>query len=123
MERLRARLKYGEEPAAEHLEAFSRYHVRDLHVEQVQMDERFALRSAVKEGEVTEAEAIKRLSRSPHWIWVAMDPVCKLLLAVDVGNRTLALAQWLVHQVTHVLAPDAPHCFSPMGLASTSRRS
>jgi hypothetical protein len=36
-----------------------------------------------------------------------MDPVCKLILAVDVGDRTLALAQRLVHQVTCVLAP---HC-------------
>ena len=36
-----------------------------------------------------------------------MDPVCKLILAVDVGDRTLAMAQRLVHQVTRVLAP---HC-------------
>ena len=61
--------------AADHLKAFSRYHLRDLHVEQVQMDELFALLSAVKEGEVTEAQAIKRLSRSPHWVWVAMGVV------------------------------------------------
>ena len=75
------------------------------------MDELFALLSAVKEGEVTEAEAIKRLSRSPHWVWVAMDPVCKLILAVDVGERTLAMAQRLVHQVTQVLAPDCAPLF------------
>jgi IS1 family transposase/transposase-like protein len=93
--------------AAEHLEAFSRHVVHDLDVEQVQMDELFALLSAVKDGEVTEAEAVTRLSRSPHWVWVAMDPVCKLILAVDVGDRTLAMAQRLVHQVTRVLAP---HC-------------
>jgi hypothetical protein len=37
--------------AAEHLETFPRYHLHDLHVEQVQMDELFALLSAVKEGE------------------------------------------------------------------------
>ena len=97
--------------AAEHLETFTRYHLRDLHVEQVQMDELFALLSAVKEGEVTEAEAIKRLSRSPHWVWVAMDPVCKLILAVDVGDRTLAMAQRLVHQVTQVLAPECAPLF------------
>jgi transposase-like protein/IS1 family transposase len=97
--------------AAEHLEAFSRYHVHDLHVEQVQMDELFALLSAVKEGEVTESEAIKRLSRSPHWVWVAMDPVCKLILAVDVGERTLAMAQRLVHHVTQVLALDCTPLF------------
>jgi IS1 family transposase len=97
--------------AAEHLEAFSRYHLCNLHVEQVQMDELFALLSAVKDGEVTEAEAIKRLSRSPHWLWVAMDPVCKLILAVDVGERTLAMAQRLVHRVTQVLAPDCAPLF------------
>ena len=93
--------------AADHLEAFSRHFLHDLDVEQVQMDELFALLSAVKDGEVSEAQAIKRLSRSPHWVWVAMDPVCKLILAVDVGDRTLAMAQRLVHQVTRVLAP---HC-------------
>jgi IS1 family transposase/transposase-like protein len=93
--------------AADHLEAFSRYHLRDLHVEQVQMDELFALLSAVKDGELSEQQAITRLSRSPHWVWVAMDPVCKLILAVEVGDRTLAMAQRLVHQVTRVLVP---HC-------------
>ena len=34
-----------------------------------------------------------------------MDPVCKLILAVDVGERTLAMAQRLVHQVMQVLTP------------------
>jgi hypothetical protein len=33
-----------------------------------------------------------------------MDPVCNLILAVDVGDRTLARAQRLVQQVTRVLA-------------------
>jgi hypothetical protein len=58
--------------AAEHLEAFSRYHLHVLHVEQVQMDELFAVLIAVKEGEVTEAEAIQR-RRVPRigcgWRW------------------------------------------------------
>jgi hypothetical protein len=60
--------------AAEHLEAFSHYFLRHVYVAQVQMDELFALLSAVKDGEITEAQAIQRLSRSPHWVWVAMDP-------------------------------------------------
>src|SRR5262249_39521294 len=75
------------------------------------MDELFAWLSAVKEGEVTETEAITRLSRSPHWVWVAMDPVCKLILAVDVGDRTLAMARRLVHQITQVLAPEGAPLF------------
>jgi IS1 family transposase/transposase-like protein len=93
--------------AADHLEAFSRHFVHDLDVEQVQMDELFALLNAVKAGEVSERQAIKHLSQSPHWVWIAMDPVCKLILAVDVGERTLAMVQRLVHQIKRVLAP---HC-------------
>src|SRR5438270_11924199 len=35
-----------------------------------------------------------------------MAPESNLLLALDVGNRTLAMAQRFVHQVAQVLAPD-----------------
>ena len=68
-------------------------------VTQVQLDELFALLSAVKAGEVSDADGSQRLSRSPHWVWAAIDPVTKLLLAIDVGERTLAMAQRVVHQV------------------------
>src|ERR671924_2431620 len=91
--------------AAEQLQAFSQYFLHDLRVRQVQLDELFALLSAVQAGEVSEAEAITRLSRSPHWVWTAMDPVTKLLLTIEVGDRTLAMAQYVVHQVVQVLAP------------------
>src|SRR5262250_3410888 len=96
---------------ADHATAFSRYFLHDVHVTQVQLDELFALLSAVKAGEVSEAEAITRLSRSPHWVWAAMDPVTKLLLALDVGERTLAMAQGVVHQVAQVLAPGCVPLF------------
>ena len=48
---------------------------------------------------------------SPQWAWVAMDPESKLRLAVDVGNRTLAMAQCFVHHVAQVLAPDCAPLF------------
>jgi hypothetical protein len=92
--------------AAEHLEAFSRYHWHALHGEQVPRDDLFALLSAVTEGEGTEPEASKRRTRSPPWVWVAIDPVCKLIVSIAVGERPVAMAQRLVHQVTQVLAPD-----------------
>jgi hypothetical protein len=85
--------------AAEHLQAFSQYFLHAVRVTQIQLDELFALLSAVKAGEISHHEALQRLSRSPHWVWVAMDPVTKVLLAIDVGDRTLAMAQRLVHQV------------------------
>src|SRR3989441_353110 len=97
--------------AAEQLQAFSRHVLHDVRITQVQLDELFALLSAVKDGEVSEAEAITRLSRSPHWVWVALDPVTKLLLAIDVGDRTLAMAQGVVHQVVQVLAPGCVPLF------------
>ena len=90
----------------EHLEAVSRYHLRDIYAAHLQMDDLVALLSAVKEGEISETKAITRRSRSPHWGWTAMDPVSQLIVAGDVGPRTQAMAQRLVHQVTQVWAPD-----------------
>jgi hypothetical protein len=40
-----------------------------------------------------------------------MDPESKLLLAIDVGSRTLAMAQRFVHHVVQVLAPDCAPLF------------
>src|SRR2546429_9222114 len=97
--------------ATDQLRAFSQHFLHDVRVQQVQLDELFALLSAVKDGAVSETEAIERLERSPQWVWVAMDPESKLLLAVDVGARTLALAQRVVHQVTQVVAPDCAPLF------------
>jgi IS1 family transposase len=97
--------------AAEQLRAFSQHFLHDIRVRQVQLDELFALLSAVKDGAVSAAEAIERLERMSQWVWVAMDPESKLLLAIDVGNRTLALAQRVVHQVVQVLAPDCAPLF------------
>jgi len=96
---------------ADHAAAFSRYFLHDVRVTQVQLDELFALLSAVKAGEVSDPEAIQRLSRSPHWVWGALDPVTKLLLTIDVGDRTLAMAQSVVHQVVQVLAPGCVPLF------------
>jgi IS1 family transposase len=102
--------------AAEQLRAFAAYFHCEVHVKQLQLDELYAVLSAVKEGEISEAKAIQRLSRSPHWVWVALDPVTKLLVAIDVGERTRAMAQRFVHHVTQVLAPDCVPLFVTDGL-------
>jgi IS1 family transposase/transposase-like protein len=97
--------------AADHLQTVSRHFLHDVHVTQVQLDELFALLSAVKDGEVVETDAIQRLSQSPHWVWVALDPVTKLMLTINVGERSLVMAQRVVHQVAQVLAPDCVPLF------------
>ena len=90
--------------AADHLRAFSHYFLHDLHLTQVQLDELYTVLRAVKDQEMSEDEAIERLSRSPSWVWVAMAPESKLLLTIDVGARTLVMAQRMIHQVVQVLA-------------------
>jgi IS1 family transposase len=97
--------------AAEQLRAFSQNFLHDLPLRQVQLDELYAVLGALKNGKVSEDEALERLSRSPHWVWGAMDPESKLLLAIDVGARTLAMAQGVVHQVVQVLAPNCVPLF------------
>jgi IS1 family transposase len=103
--------------AAEQLQAFSAYFLHELHVNQVQLDELYAVLSAVRDGDISEAEAIERLSRSPHWVWTAIDPESKLLLSVQVGERTLAMAQAMLHQITQLLAPGCVPLFLSDGYA------
>jgi IS1 family transposase len=102
--------------AAEQLRAFSAYFLCDLPLEQLQLDEVYAVLRARKAGEISDGEAIKRLERSPYWVWTAMDPQSKLLVVVEVGSRTLAMAQRVVHQVTEVVAPGCVPLFLTDGL-------
>ena len=91
--------------------AFSPYVLHDVRITQVPLDALCALLRAVKAGEVSDAEAIQRLSRSPHGVGAAIDPVTTVLLPIDVGDRTLAMAQPVVHQVVQVRAPGwVPLC-------------
>jgi hypothetical protein len=46
---------------------------------------------------------------------MAMDPKSKLLLVVDVGTRTLAMAQRVLHQFVQVLSPGRVPLFSTDG--------
>jgi IS1 family transposase len=102
--------------AAEQLRAFSAYFLCNLHLEQLQLDELYAVLRDLKAGAISDDEAIRRLERSPYWVWTAMDPTSKLLVVVDVGGRTLAMAQRVVHQVIEVLAPGCVPLFLTDGL-------
>ncbi len=83
--------------ASQHMVAFSDYLVRELELEQVQMDELFGVVRAVQEGKMSRKGAIEQLDRP--WLWTAMDPISKFWLATVVGPRTTTMAQGLVHQV------------------------
>jgi hypothetical protein len=103
--------------AAEQLKAFSAYFLHELHLKQVQLDELYAVLSAVRDGDISAAEAIERLSQSPHWVWTAIEPESKLLLSVQVGDRTLAMAQAVLHQIAQLLAPGCVPLFLSDGYA------
>jgi transposase-like protein len=76
-----------------------------LQITQVQLDELYAVLSAIRDKKMSEAEALAHCSRSPHWVWTAIDPESKLLLSVQVGERTLAMAQAVLHQLAQLVAP------------------
>lgn len=99
--------------AAEQLRAFSAYFLCDMHINQLQLDELYAVLCGVKEGEISAKHAIKRLERSRHWVWTAIDPESKLLVAIEIGPRTLAMAQRVVHHVVQTLVPSCvPLCLT-----------
>jgi hypothetical protein len=69
--------------------AFSAYFLCEWQINQVRLDELHEVLSALREGEVSADEVVERLSRSPRWVWTAIDPETKLLLSVQVGEGTL----------------------------------
>jgi hypothetical protein len=91
--------------AAEQLRAFPLYFRCDVHAHQLQLDELDAVIRALKAGELRAEEAIERLEGAPPWVWTALEPVSKLLLALEVGPRTVERAQHIGHQVASGLAP------------------
>jgi IS1 family transposase len=56
--------------------------------------------------------------RQNCWVWAAIDSFTKLWLAVEVGDRSLNMAQRLVHRVVSVLAPGVVPMFLTDQLAS-----
>ena len=97
--------------ATEQLRAFSAYFLHDLSINQVQLDELYATLSAVRDGELSEDEAIERLSTSPRWVWTAVDPESKLMLSAQPGDRSQDMAQAMLHQITQLLAPGCVPLF------------
>ena len=89
--------------AAEQLSAFAAHFLVELEPEQVQLDEVFAPLAHLLASDSNLVE----FNSGSSWLWTAMDPVTKLLLVVGVGERSLAVAQAVVHQVKHLGGPSA----------------
>ena len=100
--------------AAGQLRGLAHHFLQDLDVEQVQLDELYAPTLQLKQSE---AELLALPGDSPLWLWTAMDPVSKLLLVALVGQRSLAVAQTVVHLVKQRLVPGCLPLFTTDGLA------
>jgi IS1 family transposase len=99
--------------AAAQLRAFAADFLGHIHLEPRQLAEWYTVVRDRQAGAISAEEAIQRLERSPSWGWTAMDPQSKRLVVVDVGSRTLAMAQRVVQQVSAVLAPGCvPRCLT-----------
>jgi hypothetical protein len=85
--------------AAEHLQALTHFFLCDVHSKQRQLDELYAVIRALTTGQSSAGDAIACLEPGRPWVWTAIDPGSTWLLAMEVGPRTVALAQRVVHRV------------------------
>jgi hypothetical protein len=102
--------------AAEQLRAFAASCLCDLHVEQVPLDELYAVLRDLKAGASSAGEALERLERAPDGVWTAMEPPNKWLLVIGGGPRTVEMAQRVGQQVVPRLAPGGVPRWVPDGL-------
>ncbi len=71
---------------------------RRLHLPQVQLDE---------------LHTRLRRRTHPRWLWVAIDPLTKLIPVVHLGPRTQTSTHQVVHELRQRLSPDClPLCTS-----------
>jgi transposase-like protein len=106
------------EEASGHVKAVSRYMLHELQVTQVQLDELYVLLGGKKEKSEAEAGTSKREKRRHCWLWGAIDAESKLLMVVEVGDRSLQTAQRVVHVVATGLAPGIEPLFVSDQLAA-----
>jgi len=92
--------------AAAQLQAFPRSVLCAVHGTPLQRAEWYAVIRALTDGPSRADNAIQRLAPSRPWVWTAIEPVRTWLLVLEVGPRTLAMAQRVGH-------PGAPRCASP----------
>src|SRR5215472_1017714 len=59
-----------------------------------------------------------RLRSSTHvfWLWLAIDPLTKILPVLHLGPRTQNMAHRLIHSLRQILAPDCLPIFTSDGL-------
>ncbi len=87
--------------AGKHAQTFHERCFRSLHIPHLQLDElRTRLRSA----------------NQILWLWLAIDPLTKILPVLELGPRTQTMAHQLIHSLRQILAPGCLPLFISDGL-------
>jgi hypothetical protein len=87
--------------AGRHAESLHEHCFRNLHIPHLQLDElRTRLRSATQ----------------VLWLWLAIDPLTKILPVLELGPRTQTMAHGLIHSLRQRLAPGCIPLFTSDGL-------
>ena len=87
--------------AGRHAELFHERSFRNLHIPHLQLDElRTRLRSA----------------KQILWLWLAIDPLTKMILVLELGPRTQHMAHRVIHSLRQILAPGCLPLFTSDGL-------
>ncbi len=87
--------------AGEHAETLHERYFRNLQIPYLQLDElRTRLRSATQ----------------VLWLWLAIDPLTKILPLLHLGPRTQNMAHLLIHSLRQILTPDCLPLFTSDGL-------
>jgi len=84
-----------------HAESLHERHFRTLQIPHVQLDE---LRTRL------------RCAAQVLWLWLAIDPLTKVLPVLQLGPRTQSMAHQLIHSLRHLLAPGCLPLFTSDGL-------
>ena len=87
--------------AGEHAQSLHERSFRNLQIPHLQLDElRTRLRSATQ----------------VLWLWLAIDPLTKILPVLQLGPRTQNVAHLLIHSLRRILAPVSLPLFTSDGL-------
>jgi IS1 family transposase/transposase-like protein len=87
--------------AGEHAETLHERSFRNLQIPYLQLDElRTRLRSA----------------KQVLWLWLAIDPLTKIIPVLHLGPRTQKMAHLLIHSLRQILTPDYLPLFTSDGL-------
>ena len=87
--------------AGEHAQSLHEYYFHALQIPHLQLDE---LRTRL------------RCASQVLWLWLAIDPLTKLLPVLELGPRTQSMAHLLIHSLRQSLAPGCIPLFTSDGL-------